>query len=150
MGEEMGSVRNRLVGEVMLREVVTARRGATLSQVEGLMHAARLRHLLVVENGIVVGLLSHRAILEASMAALRENVEATARLSTATIDPLVHEDPLTIGPEGSLETAASRMLALRLGCLPVTTPSAHGPRLEGLITEAGLLRAAYLPAPPRS
>ena len=148
----MESARNRLVGEVMLREVVTARRDATLSQVEGLMHAARLRHLLVVENGIVVGLVSHREILEAAFAVLRENVRARGaeRLSTTTIDHLVQEDPLTIGPEGSLEAAASRMLALRLGCLPVTTPSPDGPRLEGLITEAGLLRAAYLPAPRRS
>lgn len=148
----MEAALNRLVGEVMLRDVVTTPRAATLSQVQGLMQAAGLRHLLVVENGIVVGLVSHRAILEASLTALRESVSARGveRLSTTTIERLVHEDPLTIDPESSLETAARRMLALRMGCLPVTTPGPGGPRLQGLITEAGLLRAAYLPAPPRS
>jgi CBS domain-containing protein len=135
----------------MLREVVTAPRDATLSEAQGLMRAARLRHLVVVEDGIVVGLVSHRALLEASLATLRENPRADGAdlLGQITIDHLVSEDPLTIAPECSLETAASRMLALRIGCLPVTTPSPRGPRLEGLITEAGLLRAAYLPPAPR-
>ncbi|HME72464.1 MAG TPA: CBS domain-containing protein, partial [Myxococcota bacterium] len=128
----------------MLREIVTAPRGATLHQAQGLMRSARLRHLVIVENGIVVGLVSHRALLEASLATLRENLRAGGAdmLGTITIEHLVREDPLTITPEASLETAASRMLALRIGCLPVTTASPRGPRLEGLITEAGLLRAA--------
>ncbi len=146
----MYSADDRQVGDVMLREIVTASRDATLSEAQGLMRAARLRHLVVVEDGIVIGLVSHRALLEASLATLRESLRAGGAdtLGETTINHLVREDPLTIPPECSLETAASRMLALRIGCLPVATPSPRGPRLEGLITEAGLLRAAYLPPPP--
>jgi hypothetical protein len=36
------------------------------------------------------------------------------------------------------------MLAHRIRCLPVVTPSAEGPRLVGLITEAVPLQAAFL------
>jgi CBS domain-containing membrane protein len=148
----MNSADARRVGEVMLRDVVTAPRGATLSDAEGLMRSARLRHLVVVENGIVVGLVSHRELLDASLARLREGLgpDGSDPLGTITIEHLVRGEPLTIAPEGSLEAAARRMLALRVGCLPVTTPSPRGPRLVGLVTEAGLLRAAYLPVPPRS
>jgi CBS domain-containing protein len=134
---------------MMLRDVVTTPRGASLRDAEALLRSARLRHLVVVENGIVVGLVSHRELLDASLARLRQGLGAGAADALGTIEHLVRADPLTIGQESSLEAAASRMLALRVGCLPVTTPSPRGPRLVGVVTEAGLLRAAYLPVPPR-
>jgi acetoin utilization protein AcuB len=138
------------VVEVMLRDVVTASPATTLGQAHGLMRSARLRHLLVVENGILLGLVSHRDVLEASVATLRESLSvAEDPLSSVTIEGLLRGEPSTIAPEASLEDAARRMLALRLGCLPVTSPCPQGQRLEGLVTEAGLLRAAYLPGPPR-
>jgi CBS domain-containing membrane protein len=148
----MNSTDARRVAEVMLQDVVTAPRGASLSDAEKLMRTARLRHLVVVENGVVVGLVSHRELLDASLARLCEGLGAGAAdvLGTFTIEPLVRAEPLTIRPASSLEAAASRMLALRLGCLPVTTHSPLGPRLVGLVTEADLLRAAYLPLAPRS
>jgi CBS domain-containing protein len=93
---------------------------------------------------------SQRDVLEVSLATLLEKAGADDDpLRTVTVGRLLRGEPLTIAPETSLEGAASRMLALRLGCLPVTTPCPQGQRLEGLVTEAGLLRAAYLPGPPR-
>ena len=134
----------------MLRDLVTASPATTLGQAHGLMRSACLRHLLVVENGILIGLVSHRDVLEASVATLRNGVPAAEDpLSTVTIEGLVRGEPSTIAPDASLEDAARRMLALRLGCLPVTSPCPQGQRLEGLVTEASLLRAAYLPGPPR-
>jgi acetoin utilization protein AcuB len=134
----------------MLREIVTAPSGTTLSDAEGLVRSARLRHLVIVDNGIVVGLLSHREVLDLCLAKLREEVGADSAniLASTTIEQLVREEPVTIAPAGLLETAASRMLAFGIGCLPVAIPTTRGPRLVGLVTEAGLLRAAYLPAPP--
>ena len=142
--------RSRRVGELMLREIVTAPSGTTLSDAEDLVRSARLRHLVVVDNGIVVGLVSHREVLDLCLATLREELGADSAniLASITIERLVRKEPVTIAPAGSLETAASRMLALGIGCLPVAIPTARGPRLVGLVTEAGLLRAAYLPAPP--
>jgi len=136
----------------MLRDIVTTTRDASLSQAHGLMRSAGLRHLVVVEDGVVVGLLSHRTLLEASLTMLSARLGRAGAdpLGSVTIEHMVLEEPLTIAPAGSLEAAASRMLALRIGCLPVTTPSPRGPRLEGLLTEAALLRAAYLPPAPRS
>ena len=136
----------------MLRDIMTASPGATLSDAEGLMRCARLRHLVAVENGIVVGLVSHRALMDATLATLRGQLAAGDAdiLGRITIDHLVREEPLTIAPEGSLEAAARQMLALRIGCLPVAIASPRGPRLVGFLAEAGLLRAAYLPAAPRA
>jgi len=137
------------VEALMLRDFVTAPRATTVGQARGLLRSARLRHLLVVEDGILVGLVSHRDVLEASVAALcRYFPGEEDPLSAVTIESLLRGEPSTIAREASLEDAASRMLALRLGCLPVTSRCPQGQRLEGLVTEAGLLRAAYLPRPP--
>jgi acetoin utilization protein AcuB len=133
----------------MLRQLITAPPSASLREADGLFRAARLRHLVVVEDGIVVGLVSHREFLEAYCAALRNGGRDTgAFLEDTTLEQLMHAQPATSPPEGSLVAAASQMLALRIGCLPVAIASPRGPRLVGLLTEAGLLRAAYLPATP--
>ena len=150
--ESAEAVQSPRVNQIMLRNIITAPLGTTLGDAEGLMRVAHLRHLVVVKKGIVVGLVSHRALMEASLARLREELGAPDAdiLRRITIDHLVSEEPLSIEPEGSLEAAARQMLALRLGCLPVAIASPRGPRLLGLLTEAGLLRAAYLPAAPRA
>lgn len=133
----------------MLRDFVTVSPGTTLIEAEAVVRSARLRHLLVVEGGIVIGLVSHRELLDRFLAASRGLADAD-RLGSVTIEHLVRTEPVTISPDASLEVAASRMLALRIGCLPVAIPSPRGPQLVGLLTEADLLRAAYLPAPPES
>lgn len=144
--------RPRRVEQVMLRDMITAPLGATLSEAEDLVRFARLRHLVVVEDGVVVGLVSHRDLLEAHLAQLRDGLGTASDESVRTtiIDNLVRSGPATIAPDALLEEAANRMLALRIGCLPVTTPSLSGPQLVGIVTEAALLRAAYGPGPSRT
>jgi len=136
------------VEELMRRHMVTAPPGISLSDAEVLVRSARLRHLVVVEDEILVGLVSHRELLDSCFATLRERPGpgGADSLSSITIGHLLRTEPVTITPEASLAVAASRMLALRIGCLPVAIPSPRGPRLVGLVTEADLLRAAYLPA----
>jgi CBS domain-containing protein len=92
-------------------------------------------------------LVSHRQLLDEIRAAL-PGPDSKDRLKSTTIEHVVRMESVTISPETSLEAAASRMLALRIGCLPVVIPSTRGPQLVGLVTEADLLRAAYLPGPP--
>ena len=144
--------RPRRVEDLMRRDIVTAPPGITLGDAEVLVRSARLRHLLVVEDGIVVGLISHRDLLDRSLAALPEALQSNSTdvSNSIPIKDLIRTEPVTITPEASLETAAIRMLALRIGCLPVAIPSPRGPRLLGLVTEADLLRAAYMAAPAES
>jgi len=136
------------VEQVMLRNAITTPRGTTLFDAGALIRFARLRHLMVIRGEVLVGVLSYRDVAEACLAALGGKVRGGDGefLRGTTVEHLMHQDPETIGPQDSLEDAVRRMLVRRIGCLPVVTPSAEGPRLAGVITEAGLLRAAYLPA----
>jgi acetoin utilization protein AcuB len=130
------------VQDILRRNVVTAAPGDRLADAGVMMRIARLRHLPIVRDGIVVGVLSYRDLSDAYLDAAK-SIAASALLQT-TVSELVQRAPVTIGPECSVTEAAERMLALRVGCLLVATPTRDGPRLLGVVTEADLLRAAYL------
>jgi CBS domain-containing protein len=119
-------------------------------QAAQLMQLARIRHLPVVAGGCLLGIVSHRDLLEASPSPL-EGGSTSARLDRLRAMPLariMHTSVCTISPDATLREAAEQMLRYKIGCLPVVEvgPAAGDPReMIGLITESDLLAAAYLP-----
>jgi CBS domain-containing protein len=115
-----------------------------LSDARDLMRMARLRHLFVIDDGILVGVLSYRDLLEAAFPdadpgkAVRAELDADARVADLMI-PV----PVTVTPTTPLREAAGCMLRFHLGCLPVIEGGPAAPRALGIVTEADLLRAAY-------
>jgi CBS domain-containing membrane protein len=119
----------------------------SLLEADRIMRLARIRHLPVVEKGILVGLLSHRDVLAASISRLEEcdPAERLDHLRHITISQVMERDLSTGTETTTLADAARRMLRLKIGCLPVVRAGPDGPRLIGLVTESDLLRAAYAP-----
>ncbi|HVP30620.1 MAG TPA: CBS domain-containing protein [Myxococcota bacterium] len=139
------------VGAWMQRHFVYLAPTDTVAEATELMRFVRARHLLVVQEGILVGLLTYRDLLEAQSEAgapraSRVAVALAGAGSGVTVAELMVRAPATIVASATLREAASRMLTLHLGCLPVVEPSPAGPRLIGIVTEADLLRAAYASA----
>jgi signal-transduction protein with cAMP-binding, CBS, and nucleotidyltransferase domain len=56
------------VADIMVRDVVTADIGSTFADCLKLMHSHRVRHLPVVENGAVIGVISIRDLLSEAVA----------------------------------------------------------------------------------
>jgi CBS domain-containing membrane protein len=135
------------VGALMRRHFVSVEPGASLLDADRIMRLARIRHLPVVADGHLVGVLSHRDVLEASLSRL-EKLDAQERvdhLRGIPISAVMRTDPYTAKEGTSLGEAARRMLQLKIGCLPVVQSGPDGQRLVGLVTESDLLRAAYVP-----
>jgi CBS domain-containing membrane protein len=131
----------------MRSNFVSASAEDSLLEADRIMRLARIRHLPVVRKGILIGLLSHRDVLAASVAKL-EKVGPAQRLDhlrEISIGDVMSRDLATATETTSLSAAAVRMLRLKVGCLPVVRESAEGPFLVGLVTESDLLRAAYAP-----
>lgn len=97
-----------------------------------LMRVGRLRQLPVVDDGVLLGVLSYRALVEAACAGEAERVEQVMSPETETAHPQM-----------AVAEAAARIARSPGGCLPVVEPGPQGPRLVGLVTEADLLRLAY-------
>ncbi len=119
----------------------------SLLEADRIMRLARIRHLPVVDSGRLVGVLSHRDVLDASIARLEtcDGVERVEHLRRIPISAVMQREPYTATENLTLGDAARRMLRLKIGCLPVVRAGRNGDEMIGLVTESDLLRAAYAP-----
>ena len=103
------------------------------------MRMARVRHLPVESEGVLVGLVGLRRILASTLAQLRGD-EAGPALAALRVDAVMDPLPPTAHPGDALGPAALRMHEAGLGCLPVVDEQGH---LVGLVVESDLLRSVY-------
>lgn len=118
--------------------MVTISESDTLSTVEDIMTLGRVRHMPVVRGGRLVGVVSERDLLRASLSSLTEfGLEARrAFLHAVEIARVVSTPPIVIGSDATVEEATRVMADRKIGCLPVVDED----ELIGLITETDVLR----------
>ena len=131
----MGRTRVR---DVMSRKMVTISESDTLSTVEDIMTLGHVRHMPVVRAGKLVGVVSERDLLRASLSNLTEfaSEERRAFLHVVEIAQVMSAPPIVIDVDASIEEAARVMAEHKIGCLPVIENGS----LLGLVTETDVLR----------
>ena len=125
--------------------MVTISEGDRLSTVEDIMTLGHVRHMPVTHQGKLVGVVSERDLLRASLSSLTQDRSDAHRafLHGVEIGQVMSAPPVVIAPDASVEEAAKAMAERKIGCLPVV----DGEDLIGLITETDVLRYfAGLPA----
>jgi CBS domain-containing protein len=92
----------------------------------------------VVQAGRLVGVVSERDLLRASLSVLsgHRDEERRAFLHVVEIARVMSSPPIVIEAEASVHKAAQLMAERKIGCLPVM----KGEQLEGLVTETDVLR----------
>lgn len=126
----LGGVRSISVGDFMTRELVTVNEGDDLALAESMLRLGGIRHLPVVRQGQLVGLVTHRDLLRSAMSRDRRST---------TAGDIMTRDPEAVRPSTSLVRAARLMLEKKFGCLPVVE---RDNRLVGIITESDFVRFA--------
>jgi acetoin utilization protein AcuB len=130
-----------LVKDHMRSPVFTVASEAGLDRALSIMRTQRIRHLPVVEDGQMVGLICDRD-LRLSMVELEQGpggapkgyfLPALTKVKAAMV-ATVH----TAHPEMPLANAATIMSERKIGALPVVEPGSK--KLVGIITESDLLR----------
>jgi CBS domain-containing protein len=126
------------VRDIMETKLVTISVSERLSTVDDIMTLGRVRHIPVVSAGRLVGVLSQRDLLRASLSALSEHRDAERRafLSVVEIARVMSTPPIVVTPDVTIEEAAAIMATKRIGCLPVLDRD----ELVGMITETDILR----------
>jgi len=124
----------KIVSELMTRELVTVKETQNLALADELLRLNRIRHLPVVRQGKLVGLITHRDLLKATGLKCPDPVNQPLWASD-----IMTREVLTVGPDTSLRQAVSMMLKNKYGCLPVVGEDGN---LLGIITEADLVRYA--------
>lgn len=119
-----------LVSDYMSASPVTIQQDADYNQAFEIMQTQDLHHLPVLDAGSqVVGIVTRRDL----QLAARHYHEAPVEVSE-----VMHQPVETISASASLATAAKRMAAKRIGCLPVLD---RRRQVIGMITETDLFRA---------
>lgn len=111
----------------------------TVPEAAALMKAHGVRHLPVVSNGRVVGVISKGDIAAASPSAATSlsASEITYLFSKLKVDKAMTREPITIAPGALLEEAAVLMRDHKIEMLPVV----DGTDLVGVITESAIFDA---------
>lgn len=126
-----------LVHDVMEEKVVTISVGDRLSTVEDIMTLGGVRHMPVVRAGRLVGVVSERDLLRASLSSLDpRRQERRAFLEAIDISQVMSAPPVVVDSDAPVEEAARIMADNKIGCLPVV----QGEELVGMLTETDLLR----------
>ena len=126
------------VKDIMQSEVATLRLDDNLDIADDIMTLGRVRHLPVVDSdGRLVGLVTHRDLLKASVASVLNLGRAAEKdwLGSIPVRLVMATDLATIAPQTSIGEAVDLMITRKIGCIPVT----ENDKLVGLLTETDCL-----------
>jgi CBS domain-containing protein len=126
------------VRDIMTRDPIILGRNDTLDLAEDIMNLRRIRHMPVVDEGSIVGIVSQRDLFRSALVTALGfgRKTQTAVIKTIKIKEIMTEHVITISPDASVKEAARVMIDKKIGCLPVI----DGENLVGLLTETDILR----------
>jgi acetoin utilization protein AcuB len=129
------------VSELMTRKLITVGPDDTVEGAVRLLRQRGVRHLLVMKEGRLVGILSDRDIKRAMDPGKPKKKLLNLGGLFFLLEPIyVREimtpDPVTVEPEMSAQEAAALMVTQRFGALPVERKG----ETVGIVTETDLLR----------
>jgi len=129
----------------MTRNLMTLSPEASVAEALALCRERRIRHIPILEEGRLVGIVSDRDLRDASPAL--GDPERTKALQKIRVGEVMTQEVTTIDPQDFIENAAQEMYELKIESLPVVAEE----ELLGIITSSDMMRAlvtlAGLPEP---
>jgi acetoin utilization protein AcuB len=124
-----------VVQEIMTRNPYAIEADQPLRDAVQRLLSEDIRHLPVLDNGTLVGMLSDRDIRGIASATLTG--EVGDQLS-APVSDLMTGDPISVGPEADIGEVIDLMIENKVGALPVMAED----RLIGIVSYVDVLRYA--------
>jgi len=127
----------KTVADIMSRKVISISSDDTLDTVSEIMELGSVRHLPVVRRGVLVGVVTQRDLLKASLSSVMglPAAEQQRFLKGVSIGSVMSAPPTSIGPQASVREAARLLAERKIGCLPVVDAGS----LVGIVTETDVL-----------
>jgi CBS domain-containing protein len=126
------------VSEIMMKAPVTLGPADTLDLANDIIQLGRIRHIPILNDGKLVGVLSQRDLFGAAAKTVLglKSESQKALLRSLQIQEIMGTPVITIHPNSTVREAASLMAEKKIGCLPVL----DGEGLVGLVTLTDMLR----------
>lgn len=125
------------VRDCMTANPITITKETPLFQALEIIRSHKIRHLPVVREGKLIGLVTERGLLRVSPspATTLSVYELNYILTKVTIAEAMIKNPIVVAPGLPIEEAALLMREHKVGCLPVV----EGNRLVGIITQTDMV-----------
>ncbi len=127
------------VAEIMTTRVFTIEMDDTLDKIQKIFEKHKFHHLLIVEDGELIGIISDRDVLK-EISPYVNTISEDSR-DRQTLKKKAHQimsrKPVTVGPDALVEEAASIMLKKNISCLPVVSPSEN---IAGILSWKDILK----------
>ena len=124
-----------LVKDSMTREIVTLAPDERVGTALVLCRQRRIRHLPILSEGRLVGIVSDRDLRSATPAF--GDQERAAALQKVLVEDVMASDVIFALPDDPIEQAANTMRERRIGCLPVVEAG----ELVGILTVSDVMTA---------
>jgi CBS domain-containing protein len=127
-----------IVREIMMGSPVTLKPDDTLDLANNVISLGRIRHIPVVEEGRLVGIISEHDLLGTASSrvfGLKQKTKS-ALLKSVRIKDVMKKRVVTVEPDTTIKDAAHVMANKKIGCVPVVSAGA----LVGLVTTTNILR----------
>ena len=126
--------------DVMTPSPITVTPEATLAEVWDLMREADIRHVPVVEAGVLVGMVSDRdlASLDVARVLTADGAEALRRALATPVVTVMSSDVIFVEMEDDLDDVIELMLEHKVGAIPVVRPDTRD--VMGIVSYIDVLR----------
>lgn len=127
----------------MTTKVITIEMDDTLGQIQKIFEKHKFHHLLIVDDGELIGIISDRDVLKE----ISPHVNTISEDSRArqTLKKKAHQimsrKPITVEPDTLVDDAASIMLKKNISCLPVVSPSGN---IDGILSWKDILKCLLM------
>ena len=129
------------VRDYMTSDPQTLDKRSTLLNAVLLLRRSELRHIPILDDDRLVGVLSDRDVARWAPSLLTSLTpqEYNRVFEETPVGKVMTRNPISVSPDAPLAEAVNLMYKHRLGCLPVLEAG----RLSGIITVTDMLRALY-------
>jgi acetoin utilization protein AcuB len=125
----------------MTQDLATLSPEASVAEALTLCRERRIRHIPIVEEGRLVGIVSDRDLRDASPAL--GDTDRASTLQEIRLGDVMTREVSTADPQDPIENAAQEMYELKIGSLPVVAEEDEE-KLLGIVTSSDVMRALVM------
>ncbi len=127
-----------LVRELMTSDVTSLQDTDTMLDAAMIFARSSLRHLPVLHDSTLVGVLTERDMKRFAPGLLSgvSSAQYNELMETTPLTKVMTKNPMTLGPDQDVSDAADIFASKRFGCLPVVEDG----KLVGIVTTTDMLR----------
>jgi CBS domain-containing membrane protein len=124
--------------EIMMGSPVTLKPEDTLDLANDVISLGRIRHIPVVQDGRLVGMITERDLIGAAASKIfgLKQASKSALLKTVMIKDVMKKRVITVAPDTPIKDAVHLMADKKIGCVPVVSDGV----VVGLVTTTDVLR----------